>query len=267
MANKNPKVLVGCPTSSHKEYCLKKYADAVKDLTYKNYDILLVDNSKDESYAKKIKELGLPVIKTPYSEYAKDRVITARNLLRERALEGKYDYLFSLEQDVIPPKNIIEGLLRHKKEVVSGVVYHFFPKRKENKEAQEWIEKPMLAIKSQKTPGKLAFLSSDQIKDINAFIEVDYCSMGCLMISRKILEKVKFRYEEYKEANKENPEDVKWDDMCFCSDVQKLGKKIYADLGAKCGHLVLGGYSITLGDTSKVSVISKSISLKDITKD
>ena len=37
-----PKVLVGCPTSFHKDYCLKEYVVGLNKLTYKNKDILLI---------------------------------------------------------------------------------------------------------------------------------------------------------------------------------------------------------------------------------
>ncbi|MBU2496780.1 MAG: hypothetical protein KJ767_01840 [Nanoarchaeota archaeon] len=261
MEDKNPKILISCPTSSHKEYCLKDYIKGIKELTYENFDVLFADNSENDEYMDKIKSLGFKVIKSPYSEFVKDRVIKARNLLREKFLEGDYDYFLSLEQDVIPPKNIIEGLLSHKKEIVSGIVYHLFPKDK------SWQEKPMIAIKSTTQKGKLAFLSSEQIENVNAIVKIDYCSMGCLLISKQVLKKIKFRYEEYEDSNKDNPEDVKWDDMCFCKDAQNLNEIIYADLGAKCRHLVLGGYSVTLGDTSKVEIKSNEVSLKDIMKD
>ena len=35
----NPKVLVGCPTYDGKKYCLKEYAEALKKLTYDNFDV------------------------------------------------------------------------------------------------------------------------------------------------------------------------------------------------------------------------------------
>ena len=101
-----PKILVGCPTSHHKAYCLKEYAEAVKSLDYPNYDILLVDNSPDEDYINKIKEHGLSVIKGHYFEGARDRIIASRNILRQKAIDEGYDYFFSLEQDVIPPRDI-----------------------------------------------------------------------------------------------------------------------------------------------------------------
>jgi len=260
------RVLVGCPTSDHKEYCLENYAKALKELSYENFDILLVDNSKGDEYSEKIKALGLPVIRAPYSEHARDRVINSRNLLREKALEGGYDYFLSLEQDVIPLPNIIEGLLRHKKKITTGTVYHLFPQ----KESKEWIERPLLALKSTSVKDKLTFLSAEQIYDLHALAEVDYCSMGCLLISKEVLKKIKFRYEEFSYRT-DSADEVKWDDWCFCEDVQAMGEKIFADLGAKCEHLVIGGYSITLGDTSRVKAIpkddTKSISIKDIIKD
>ena len=76
----NPKVLVGCPTSFHKEYALKQYADAVKSLNYDNFDVLLVDNSQDDVYLNKIKEHRLNVIKGPYFESAIKRIIESRNI-------------------------------------------------------------------------------------------------------------------------------------------------------------------------------------------
>ena len=71
---KIPKILVGCPTASTHGYCLKEYANAVKSLTYPNYEVLLVDNSKDDSYFKRIKSLGLNAIKDEYFEKARERI-------------------------------------------------------------------------------------------------------------------------------------------------------------------------------------------------
>ena len=117
----NPKVLLGCPTSFHKEYALKEYAEAVKTLDYDNYDILLVDNSPDDIYLNKIKNLGLNVIKGEYFESAIKRIIESRNLLRKYSLDHNYDYFFSLEQDVLPNKDALSKLAMHNKEIVSGI--------------------------------------------------------------------------------------------------------------------------------------------------
>ena len=48
-----PKILVGCPTSHHKDYCLTEYMAGLKKLTYPNKKILIVENSKNDEYFKK----------------------------------------------------------------------------------------------------------------------------------------------------------------------------------------------------------------------
>ncbi len=75
-----PKVLVGCPTSDLKGYALERYIEGVKALDYKNFDVLIVDNSKSEEYLKRIKSLGIPVVKGPYSDSARQRIIDSRNI-------------------------------------------------------------------------------------------------------------------------------------------------------------------------------------------
>ena len=76
------KILVGCPTSNHKEYSLKEYLEGVKKLSYENIHFVLVDNSETSNYYEKLKSLGVSVIKDKYKESAKERVINSRNILR-----------------------------------------------------------------------------------------------------------------------------------------------------------------------------------------
>ena len=111
---------MGCPTSDYKKYCLKEYVDSINNLTYTNYDILLVDNSEDSAYFDLIESFNVPVKRIRYEERARDRIVKSRNLLIKELING-YDYFLSLEQDVIPPKDVIERLLQHDKKVVAGV--------------------------------------------------------------------------------------------------------------------------------------------------
>ena len=48
------RVLVGCPTYEGMAYCLKEYIQAIKNLSFGEYDILLVDNSNTDTYHKKL---------------------------------------------------------------------------------------------------------------------------------------------------------------------------------------------------------------------
>src|SRR3989344_2467954 len=210
------KILVGCPTSFHKEYALEEYSKSIKALTYPNHDLLLVDNSKDNVYLEKIKSLGIEVIKGPWFESARDRIIASRNILRQKVLDEEYDYFLSLEQDVLPPKDIIERLLQHNKQILSAV--YFMP------HSQGLI--PMLAVN--KGREKYSYLPFQIVENSNKIINVNYAGFGVLLISRKVLEEVKFRISDK----------PGFDDWWFCKDAESKGFKIYANLGIKCKHLL-----------------------------
>jgi len=220
----NPKVLVGCPVSDYHEYCTDEYLKAVKTLSYTNYDILLVDNSKDDGFFNSIKD-EVPVIRTEYNENVYERIINSRNILRQKALEGAYDYFFSLEQDVIPPRNVIERLLIYKEDITTGL--YFKPWDEEN--SKEPVA--MIWVKHRSEPNKVVPVRGN-ILNGNNLVRVDFCGLGCILISKKVLEKIKFRYD---------PSDcIGTDDIFFCKDAAKHGFNIYADTAVKCKHLLSG---------------------------
>ena len=119
-----PKVLVAAPTSDYKDYCLREWAEYVNSLTYDNKEILIVDNSKNPEYHKKIILMGLPcVYHRPASMTDLREIITAgQNYIRDKFLKGGFDYLFLLESDQFAAPNIIEYLILQRKKVV-GLPY------------------------------------------------------------------------------------------------------------------------------------------------
>src|SRR3989344_7418790 len=104
--NKYPKILVGGPVSDHHDYCYLQFLETVKRLSYPNFDIFFVDNSKDEKFYNKIKKDFSNTGRIPYNESVKVRLADSRNLAKEKVLKENYDYLFCLDQDVVPPKDI-----------------------------------------------------------------------------------------------------------------------------------------------------------------
>ncbi|MBM3199757.1 hypothetical protein FJZ53_02380 [Candidatus Woesearchaeota archaeon] len=217
-----PKILVGCPTSFHKEYCLDKYAEGIKALTYKNFDVLLVDNSKDNTYFEKIKKTGLPVIKGPWFEGAMDRIITSRNILRQKALDKGYDYFFSLEQDVVTPPDVLERMIKHKKKIVTGV--YFAHNTMPDGSA------PLIPLVYKMVDEKTLAMAPINEEEFNSnkLIEVVSAGLGCVLIHRDILKEVTFRYE-----NKV------FDDRFFFIDCYRKGFKVFCDTSVKCKHFIL----------------------------
>lgn len=224
---KRPKVLVGCPTSEHKEYCLEEYARAIKNLTYKNCDILLVDNSKEDTYLEKIKEKGINVTKGHWFEGARKRIYESRNLIREKFLEQDYDYFFSLEQDVIPPANVIEKLLERNKKIVSGVYYS--PGTIFTEQPQGGKIMPLAWVsKDDKNLCRMRILNPEEVEEPR-LMKIKVCGLGCVLMHRDVLEKVKFRCDEFFGL---------FDDIWFCRDANHYNFDIYLDTRIKCKHMV-----------------------------
>ncbi len=219
-----PKVLVGAPVCNLYEYCFDEFLENIKNLTYSNYKILLVDNSKEEDFFNKIKS-KVNIIRIPYFEKMRDRVTIAHDELRKYALKENFDYLLVLDQDIIPPRNIIEQLMQHKKDAISALYFGHHEVNGENKIMPfAWS-----FISREGTWGKVGYITDVAIQG-NDLIEIAFSGMGCVLLSKKILKKIKFRYDESIDA---------WDDRWLGYDIYKEGFKFYLDPRIKCKHLYL----------------------------
>ncbi len=225
------RVLVGCPTYEGYDYCLADYVRGVKNLTYKHYDAVLADNSKGDEYAKKIKEGGLGVVRGPHLSNVFERIVTSRNLLREKVLNERYDYFLSLEQDVIPPPHIIEQLMGHQKDIVSGIYFKVYDIKVKDRDGFVKDKKAALPLifTFDEDPAKMNVCYPKDIEG-NKFFQIRACGLGGVLIHRRVLEKVKFRYDPNKNT---------FDDMHFCHDAIENGFEIWADASIKCKHLFM----------------------------
>ncbi len=221
-----PKVLVGVPVCDLYEYCFDDFINNIKNLTYSNYRILLIDNSKEDTFFNKIKKIDVDVIRLPYLEKMRARVVASHNKLREITLNKKFDYLLILDQDIIPPKNVIEKLIEHKKDAVSALYFgHHNLLNGENRIMPfAW----RFTIK-EGFWGRVGYLMEEEMEK-DELIDVAFTGMGCVLLSKKILEKIEFRYDPDIEA---------WDDRWLGYDLSKNGFIFYLDPGVICKHLYL----------------------------
>ena len=116
------KILVACPNHVVKEYSFQRWIDAVTNLTYPNYDILVVDNSPGgglaERYGAQVPIVVLDVSDLPEPiDQARGgtgwlfAVNRSMELIRQHFLAGDYSHWMNIESDVIPPPDVIEVLL------------------------------------------------------------------------------------------------------------------------------------------------------------
>jgi hypothetical protein len=196
------RVLLAAPTSSLKDYCIDDWAKMVRNLTYPNLDILLVDNSADETYYHKILEAGLLCFRVPPTQHPVDFITNCQNIIREYFLRGKYDFLFSLETDVFVPKNIIEYLIAYQAPVIN-VSYMVTQDGKDTMCIQGRTGTANSNRVKLITFNEAFHLYDGQIKELNSMrIGCDFQMMGtgigCTLIRADVLEEMGFRVDKRK---------------------------------------------------------------------
>ena len=222
-----PKVLVGCPISSHREDVIEQYIDSVKSLTYPNYEVLLLDNSADNKMFDKIKG-KVPVQKTKRIEKLGEMLARDRNVLRKKAIDENFDYFLSLEQDVVPPKDVIERLLANEKKVCSGLYFNMYSTIGPNNEPFTEL-RPVFSTWIDETQKEIRIVRNIGFQAVFPSRLMPICSggVGCVLISREVLEKILFRTEaEFKT----------FDDVFFYEDCYNKGIDVFLDSGVLCLH-------------------------------
>src|SRR3989344_4323000 len=115
-----PKVLIGVPVSDMHAYAIEEFIQALERVKYPNFDILFVENSLNENFYNYLKERypKISVVRDHYNhQKVRRKIVECKNLMREKVLKEGYDYLLTLDQDTLVPENILERLLRFKKNI------------------------------------------------------------------------------------------------------------------------------------------------------
>ena len=102
-----PKILLGTPTYDGKEYCLDYWVKIIKQIQKTTpCDLLLIDNSQTDYYSDIIKhKYKINVIKSKnYKNQPLKSLAEARKKFYKYAIKNKYNFIFSLEQDIFPQK-------------------------------------------------------------------------------------------------------------------------------------------------------------------
>jgi len=224
-----PKILVFTPTYVGKDYCLEKFIQNCKNLTYPNFEHIFLDNSNDQGVyynklCRKLKPLGIKVFRVQRGNSSREALARAQNKAREVFLAGNYEYLMSLESDIFPASNIMEALVWDNKDVVTGL-YLIGEKEK--------VQTVCVTIpwENEKT-GTMGTQVVDP-KDIGKWFRqgLKRCSaggMGCCLMSRYVVEKIPFTYIPGHSAHS---------DVFFFNTANQLGFEVYVDTHLTCGHL------------------------------
>lgn len=184
-----PKVLVFTPTYEGKDYIFKEFYNALVSIDYPNYDFMIIDNSKDMSYVNKLRREGYQHIHhVPRGENSRQALCNAQNYARERALREGYDYVLSIESDLIVTPDVINRLMSYNVPVVGGLYFIGIE-----------IKIPCVFFVTQKgiMRGTRLISLSEAEKFINTGLQkVHGCGLGCALIKREVLERFTFWHDE-----------------------------------------------------------------------
>ena len=245
------RVLVASPVYDGMRYCINNFINSIKDLSYQNYDFLLMDNSNKKDFFKELKKIsGIKIEKLKSNEKDKmKRIIKSRNRILDYAIGNDYDYVLMMDCDVIPPSNIIKQLLSHKKDIVSGLYYNKFTinglsktrpvvwMRVSKEEFNEMKkEKALRGIKSH-----LELRRHMTLEEANSgkLFRVFVPSAGCMLISKEVFRKVRYGLLNMPDGIPTS------DDAYFFIKAEELGFKGFCDTRVKCKHLIYGKYTVS----------------------
>ncbi|MEK6937372.1 MAG: glycosyltransferase family A protein [Nanoarchaeota archaeon] len=217
-----PGILVGILTCDLYNYCADELEQTIKTFSYPNYDILFIDNSETYEFFNKLKEKGFNVIKTKRLQKWRDILLEGHNILIDKALEGNYDFLFLLDADTIPPKDVLERLVKHNKKVVSGLYFNYFTING----VRDYY--PIIRIEIPGEKEKWTVPNQD-IWGTKELIKIVCAGTGCLLLHKDIIKKYKFWYEKESKGA---------DDIFFFKSLLNDNVGAWCDTSIICKHLL-----------------------------
>ncbi len=221
--NDLPRVLIATPIYDKKDYSLDTFLQDVGKISYPNYEHILIDNSTTEEYAESLKARGIQnVYHIKRGSNSREALARAQNFARHYALDHGFDYMFSLESDIHPPADVIQRLLIHNKEVITGLYMIGIGVDVPCITITEWVPKLMA-----NGTRLLTKEEADEVKKGMGLIPVHAGGFGCCLIKKEILEMFSFRYD---------PRFQSHSDVYFFSDLYTAGIQAWVDTDIVCEH-------------------------------
>lgn len=231
-----PKVLVACPIAKEKDYCFDFFAEQLKSFDYPNYETLLVDNSNDYSFQKKIAEKGINVIHAPRgNKHPIEFICDSMNIIRDYFLKGNYDFLFILEADVFVPKDTIRYMVNYDLPVHN--ITYFIGDGDKRTICLQSINESLRRTKVLE-PSCSMFPFTGEVKEfidyeVDANTKLIASGYGCTMIAREVVKHVPFRIEW---ANDRRTAKPTFPDTYFHLDLNRLGIANYLNTERIANH-------------------------------
>lgn len=169
---------------------------------------------------KSIYDLEVPEeYETTFQFFYGYNIAQIRNLIAHWA--ERYDYLFSVDSDIVFEKDTLKKLLSHDKDVVSGL----YIQRKE--------EKVLEIYRINKRGGVSNVTYEDLSKE--SLARISACGFGCVLIKSQVIRRIGYPQFIYREAL--DHKHTVSEDVHFCARAIEEGFDIWADTTILCEHI------------------------------
>ncbi|CAB5221267.1 Glyco_tranf_GTA_type domain containing protein [uncultured Caudovirales phage] len=149
------------------------------------------------------------------------QVDQVRNLIADWVVNGKYDYLFSVDSDISFAPDTLKKFIEHDVDAVSGVY------RQRNADVQ------IIELFDSNDQGGFTHIPYERIKG-KGLVEVGAMGFGCALIKHKVFADIGYPQFQYHSAI--NHANTFSEDLDFCRKAKNKGFRIYADTSVICDH-------------------------------
>lgn len=142
-----------------------------------------------------------------------------RNLIADWA--KRYDYLFSVDSDIVLPKDSLKKMLAANKDIISGLYIQRIPNTH------------TLEIYMDYHNGGCTNIPYNLVENLGV-VKVAACGMGCALIKSEVFRKIEYPHFVYKSAL--DHKDTISEDVYFCMKARGAGFEVWADSSIMCDH-------------------------------
>jgi hypothetical protein len=225
---KLPRVLIFTITYEGKEYARENFMSFINNINYPKeyYRHIIIDNSPTTEYYDKLVSLygSENVFHTARGNNTREALARSQNFARNIAIKDNYDYLFSIESDIMVPPTIIQRLLQHGMKVVSTL---YFIGDRSIGQRVPCITLPEF-FEDLGAWGSRLLTLEEYPEYLNQGLKpVHAAGMGCCLIHKDVFKKFIFYYD---------PRVIGHSDIFFFQDCFIHKIPVYVDTDILCDH-------------------------------
>lgn len=151
----------------------------------------------------------------------------ARNRIADRALDGRYDWLLTVDADMVLPKDALRNLLEHETDICMG----YYRNRWASESSPKTCAIPYGGQWEQRLP--VSFFVENRERGTHT-VRVRGGGLGCCLIRPSVFERINFPWFEWHDWQRHAKS--LGEDVDFFIKCERAGIPIYADTRVACGH-------------------------------